>query len=502
MTVIEPPYIFISHSHHDNLLTKRLCEDLTSAGIAVWVDLSDNDGGDFVERINNILISSQAVVVVISRYSLRSIAVRTEMHAAIHLLWQRRLRAILPVVAEPVEEWMIPPLWSIFRRFDVATNYERAVAELASAITSQRLGDYAEAPNVDTLVQLPVEQAHPLLPPAPAATGGSGKIVIEAQTVEGGARVIGYVAPQPLERQDVHIRINTLRDRANAIGYLHQPIAQSATVVSPSLFVFDVDGVLTNPETGQVAIDVMGLIAQLLQSGHVIALNSGRSLAWLAKAIVAPLVDIVWDVRAFDRLCIVSEKGATLSLVEQSGEIVSTTEPGILPVPANLRRAALQLLASSFADTMFSGEYKEFVLSPQMLMGVNPSTFKGAQARFASILQQMLEREGLAQQFRVDPTEIATDIEDHRLGKALGVRRVLAWLEERHIFTQRCIAFGDSPSDLQMAYELARRDRQVEFVYVGNTELHGGDVESVHITRTPTRYDRGTLAYLRQYENR
>lgn len=500
--MIEPGYIFVSHSHRDNAFTQRLCDDLRAAGIAVWVDLADTHGGDFVEHINSALTAAQAVLVVVTPHALRSIAVRTEAHAGIHLLWQRRISALLPVIAETVEEWMIPPLWSIFHRYDAVNDYGQALAELTSAITSQRLGDFSQAPDISSLVQVAAPPAPPALPPAPTQPVGSGQIIIEANVVEGDARVIGYVAPQPLEHQDVRIRIDTLRDRASAIGFFHQPMAKGLAGVDTSLFLFDVTGVLTNLESDQPAIDVLGQIAELLQAGNTVALNSSRGLVWLAKTIVAPLIDIIWDVRALDRLCIVSENGAVLSTIQRSGEMASVIEPGIPPIPATLRASVARLVASAYADTMFPGEQKEYVLSPQMLLGADRRAFMAAQTRLIGELQRVLAHEGLAQRFVVHPTGLATDIEDRSLGKALGARRILAWLEERGESPQRFVAFGDSPSDLPMATELAARDVWVEFVYIGDPARLDAHAATFPITFAPSRYDRGVFAYLRQREHR
>jgi hypothetical protein len=233
-----------------------------------------------------------------------------------------------------------------------------------------------------------------------------------------------------------------------------------------------------------------------------VALNSSRSLVWLAKAIVAPLIDILWDVRALERLCIVSENGAVLSTIQRTGEMASSIEQGILPIPAGLRASVTRLVASGYADTMFPGEQKEYVLSPQMLVGADLHAFKAAQARLVGELQGVLAHEGLAQRCVVNPTEMATDIEDRQLGKALGARRILAWLEERGEYPQRSVAFGDSPSDLPMASELAARGLQVEFVYVGEPDRLDARGATFPITFASLRNDRGVFAYLRRRGHR
>lgn len=496
----ESRYIFVSHSHHDNAFTSKLCTDLRAAGIPVWVDLSDTHGGDFVEHINSGLDDAQAALVIVTPDSLHSIAVRTEAHAAIHLLWQRRIQALLPVIASVVEEWMIPPLWSIFHRYDAVDNYGQALAELTAAITSGRLGDYSQMPDIGSLIHAEDSSLTTSRPIRPLQANATGQIVIDAKVVEGDAKVIGYQAPQPPEHQTVSIHIDTLRERATAIGYLHQATTNGMSDILPLLFLFDVDGVLTNPINNQPAIDALGNIAELLHAGHVVALNSGRGLPWIVNTIVAPLSDILWDVRALDHFCIVSEKGAALSTIQPSGDIVTEHDQRIHAIPADLRMAVLRLLSSSYAATMFSGDEKEYVLSPQALIGTDRHTFKMAQNRLNDDLHHLLEQRGLSQTFTVDPTGIATDIQDHRLGKALGTQRILSWLQTRHLSTQRSVVFGDSPSDIQMASELYNRGIPVEFVFVGDPDQLDTATTPFPVIYPSMRYDRGVVAYLRQRE--
>jgi len=45
-----------------------------------------------------------------------------EVNAAIALVRQQRMRAVIPVVAEPVNPSDIPPLWLPFHRYDATQN--------------------------------------------------------------------------------------------------------------------------------------------------------------------------------------------------------------------------------------------------------------------------------------------------------------------------------------------------------------------------------------------
>src|SRR5205085_8987717 len=130
--------------------------------------------------------------------------------------------------------------------------------------------------------------------------------------------------------------------------------------------------------------------------------------------------------------------------------------PGIVFVPHSLRADVIELIATKYTKTMFPGEEKEAVLSPQFLPGADFARYKADQERLVADLQGILRRYGLDTVFRVDATRIATDVEDIRLGKALGAQRVLEWLRAEGLQPEYFITFGDSKSDVGMAEEIHR----------------------------------------------
>jgi len=83
---------------------------------------------------------------------------------------------------------------------------------------------------------------------------------------------------------------------------------------------------------------------------------------------------------------------------------------------------------------------------------------------------------------------------------ARGADRFLQFLEYRGILPNRFIAFGDSRSDFEMADELRRRDKQVNFVFVGNRDTLGN-----RQVNYPVEYfegfSQGTLKFLKGLDN-
>ena len=83
-------------------------------------------------------------------------------------------------------------------------------------------------------------------------------------------------------------------------------------------------------------------------------------------------------------------------------------------------------------------------------------------------MRQILDE--FSQDLKIDPTTIATDIENSHVGKALATERFLQFVKDKDVKPGRFIAIGDSKSDFEMADELQRRGKKVEMVYVGDKE--------------------------------
>jgi hydroxymethylpyrimidine pyrophosphatase-like HAD family hydrolase len=267
-----------------------------------------------------------------------------------------------------------------------------------------------------------------------------------------------------------------------------------------TLFLFDIDGVITNPISCEVELEVISEIVGILHRGESVAFNTGRSLNWVSQYIIPPLVEKLSDRRHLSRICIVYQKGAFQVSFDDKGEIEQPiVAPDITLIPALLRQEVYQLIEARFTETMFTGEEKEAVLSPQMKPGSDYQQFKADQRYLVELLHCILEQHGWKDRFRVDPTRIATDIEDKRLGKGFGSYRILEWLSERKFQTQSFIAFGDSLSDIQMAEVIHHYGLPVDFVFVGEREQLQGLRLPIPIHLPQAHNEKGTAEYLQKW---
>lgn len=280
----------------------------------------------------------------------------------------------------------------------------------------------------------------------------------------------------------------------------HWPIEGSkadSTTVIPEMLLFDIDGVITEPVTGEVESGVVEEIVAILEQGEPVAFNTGRGLHWVFRDILPYFEARVSRPSVMNKLCIVYQKGAFRIAFNLKGEPeMPVAAPGIALIPDYLRAEVLQLITANYFETMFPGEEKEAVLSPQFKPGADFASYKMDQERLVDDLRAMLERYNLADLFRVDPTRIATDVEDKRLGKALGTQQVLAWLREQRLRPAYFIAFGDSRSDVGMAEEIHQQGLPVELVFVGEKSQLQGLQLPFPVSHTLAFCEKGTLEYL------
>ena len=88
----------------------------------------------------------------------------------------------------------------------------------------------------------------------------------------------------------------------------------------PEMFLFDIDGVITEPVTGEVEFEVVNAIVEILEGGEPVAFNTGRGLNWILRDIL-PYFEVKLSKRSImNKLCIVYQKGAFRLTFNEKGE--------------------------------------------------------------------------------------------------------------------------------------------------------------------------------------
>lgn len=251
----------------------------------------------------------------------------------------------------------------------------------------------------------------------------------------------------------------------------------------PVAFIFDVDGVITDPKEKRITQEnILGAISEKLEKGSPIALNTGRSNDWMIERVILPLKGKAKH-GSLSNFFAVGEKGLTWAAFNENGELVQ----GIFDrqgrriegfdLSAFLDETTVQhfqrivpevkaLTEGKYSHSTFFDSTKKAMISTEMHDGYNHEDFEAEQSEFVQHLKKLLEKERLSDRLRIDPTTIATDIQIPEAGKHLGAKRILEWLKSRNINPAHFITLGDSSSDLEMADEIHEQDKSVDFWYV------------------------------------
>jgi hypothetical protein len=260
-------------------------------------------------------------------------------------------------------------------------------------------------------------------------------------------------------------------------------------------YLFDVDGVITNPQEKRITNEAMfDEIISRLQSGEPVCFNTGRSTRWVMDRVVGPMATKMEDKSWLQNLVVVGEKGGTWTTFDADGTPYDDAVETI-SVPDSLKERVRELIAEKYSDAMFFDESKQTMLSVEMNDGYDIAAYTLRQAEFVRDVQALLIETSTDTVYRIDPTTIATDVESPYVSKALGADRFMEFLKYREFAVDSFEAFGDSGSDAAMADELARRNKSVEFIYVGS-DLTSINPQAEYTVRYVGGYNTGTLQYL------
>lgn len=272
-------------------------------------------------------------------------------------------------------------------------------------------------------------------------------------------------------------------------------------------YLFDVDGVLTNPETKKAHPFLIEEILDRLAKNEPVCLNTGRSVDWVLKHVIDPLKNSINN-RSLDtaailnNLIIVGEKGATWHTFNNSEGGINeyTGQVKSLSIPPELKQEVAELIEKNpkYKAAMSIGTEdpdKLTMLSPEMNNGYPLGEYTKIQQSFADELQTILDGNEKYSRYKIDATGIAVDIESPHVSKALGAQRFMEFLKLRGFVAKEFITFGDSASDLTMADYLSKIGKDVTMVFVGNKDTLENQAERQYTVTLAPGYDKGTVDF-------
>lgn len=245
------------------------------------------------------------------------------------------------------------------------------------------------------------------------------------------------------------------------------------------IYVFDLDGVVTNPENNEVSVEVLSHVVDDLKRGQAVAFNTGRGHFWVTEHIL-PHLQQECTAQELKNLLIVAEMGGVVCKFEDDGlqiELDST-----LSLPGEFVQDAQQLLETEvgddhrLSDYMFWDGNKHTMGSVEKWAHTSLTDFTRVRPVLVNGLRNILGQHEV-HDFIIGQTTIATDIQHHAAGKHKGADQVLAWLKEKRLQPQAFYTFGDSVSDKAMAETFAGTGTKTTFIFVGNPEK-GSEVQS------------------------
>ncbi len=259
-----------------------------------------------------------------------------------------------------------------------------------------------------------------------------------------------------------------------------------------SVFIFDVDGVLNDLQVYKPDARIITRIAELLDSGTFVAINTGRGYAWIEENVVRPLRE---------ELKVIGSLGHFFVAVEMGGlgvEFKNRTE--------YRTKSAFSLSQEQIAQvrTIFEAhpEYtdrlhwydKESMATLDKSGTTSMEAFRPAQKALTAILQDMFK----GQHVTVANSNDAVDVHAPEAGKWAGAQLIYEWLRRStEIKHDHFVCFGDSAVDYQMARFFAEQSHDTVFVCTGMAFECDETPKNLKVIKTSIPYNEGAYLYLK-----
>lgn len=237
------------------------------------------------------------------------------------------------------------------------------------------------------------------------------------------------------------------------------------------IYVFDLDGVVTDPETNEVSDSVIAHVVEDLKKGRAVAFNTGRPHEWVTEHVLSKLRTACLP-EELEGLLIVAEMGGVTCTFQGGGEMHIELDE-TLSLPSDFVEDVSHMLEAEqpdgtrLADTMTWDFHKKTMGTLVKRDGTTIDAFNQMRDVAADGLMYLLKKYEL-DDFILGQTTIATDIQHKTAGKHKGADQVLDWLRERGVVPRTFYTFGDSISDKAMAETFASTGAKTIFVFVGD----------------------------------
>lgn len=263
------------------------------------------------------------------------------------------------------------------------------------------------------------------------------------------------------------------------------------------LYVFDVDGVLTNPVVKTANQDLLRVIANF-QENSLIAFNTGRSFEWLHDRILSPLEHLS-KTESLSKHVFASCEMGNVTCFFNGSSWEKNVDPATL-IPKSLINEIKDLVNSKYSGSMFFDD-KETMISVEIKDGFDQKRYLIEQKAILSEIMKMIQNDRYKNLgLKTASNQIALDVVIENSGKKLGAKKIIEWIKDNSYELSKVLTFGDNLSDIEMAEEFSS-EFNTRFVYVGKESNLVDKGYPFKVLRTSELYDKGVVEFLKSYLN-
>jgi hydroxymethylpyrimidine pyrophosphatase-like HAD family hydrolase len=260
-------------------------------------------------------------------------------------------------------------------------------------------------------------------------------------------------------------------------------------------YLFDVDGVLTNPQSTEVINpELITTIISFLTQGIPMGFVSGRGMLWLRTNFIKIIEKYfsehpTFHKRLLDLLYVSAEFGVVTAVHIDGERQESVNRENALP---NEIRDVLMTQAKEFEKYTYVETEKQTIFTLRYVTN-DWQSFAEYKPDIIAKYNEVLKNNP---EIEVQSDRLAINIRHKNANKKVATDNYLSWIKEKGFVPEQYIVFGDSPTDVEMGDELQRQKLPFTFVFVGRQAELGGKNFSFPISYTKGHCDEGTLEYL------
>lgn len=257
------------------------------------------------------------------------------------------------------------------------------------------------------------------------------------------------------------------------------------------VYIFDVDGVINDISSYEPDGRVLKQIAELLNKGRYISINTGRGYPWVKENIIAGIREYIAPDK-LDHIFISAEMGGVTVTFSDGKEHDERTAFSLLPEQIEQVK---QVYGSTKSKNVHWYEGKVSMATIDKPAGVEVAAFLAEAHEISDALQPIFADAHV--KITVNPDSL--DVTTIEAGKWAGAQLIHDWLQRTPAAgTKYFKCFGDNVSDYEMARFFAQRGHEVEFVFTGKdlgTVVHD---PRVRLVKTEAHYSAGTYEFLHE----